>query len=175
MKFTYANIGAPGRYNDASVLGRSMLADVVQHPIYAQHRIIMNKTTIQVHLIAGSAFPLSATMMKPYPERIPMLPNQSSFNFRLSHCRSTVERAFSALKNRFRCLFTNLEYDIDHAKIIVKATCILHNMCVTAQDSVEIEWNTPEALHRKPAYNLQVGGSNGIRKALTFFLLNNPR
>lgn len=174
MKFTDANIGAPGRCNDASVFGRSMLADVVQHPIYARHRIIINNTTIQAHLIADSAFPLPATMMKPYPERIPMLPNQSSFNFRLSHCRCTVERAFGVLKNRFRCLFKNMEYNVDNAKMIVKATCILHNICVTAQDTVEIEWNTPEALYRKPSCNIQAGGSNGVREALIFFFLNNP-
>ena len=34
LKFTYANIGAPGRCNDSSVFTRSNLAEVTENPIY---------------------------------------------------------------------------------------------------------------------------------------------
>ncbi|CAL1548887.1 unnamed protein product, partial [Lymnaea stagnalis] len=67
--------------------------------------------------------------MKPFPERLPMPQNQSIFNYRLSYCRCTVERAFGHLKNRFRLLHKKLEFDLDHIKLIIKAAFILHNIC----------------------------------------------
>ena len=174
LKFTYVNVGAPGRCNDASVYSRSTLMEILQLPIYAQHNLNINNTIIQPHLIGDSAFPLSKTLMKPYPERTRPPPDQSLFNYRLSHCRCTVEQSFGSLKNRFRCLYKKLEYDIDNSKTIIKALCILHNICVDARDSIEIEWDTIEPVHKKPLCNIQMGGAAGVREALSVFFSQNP-
>ncbi|CAF4211088.1 unnamed protein product, partial [Rotaria sordida] len=104
LKFIYVNIGAPDRCNDANVYTRSSLYELLQGNIYAENYITINNTHIQSHVIADSAFPLSKNLMKPYTERFDMLNDQSVFNYRLSRCRSSIERAFGHLKNRFRSI-----------------------------------------------------------------------
>lgn len=81
LKFTYINVGAPGRCNDAFVYNRSKLFDVIKNPIYSQFYMVHNTTRIQAHLVADSAFPLSQNLMKPYAERVNMPRQQSSFNY----------------------------------------------------------------------------------------------
>ncbi|CAF3068258.1 unnamed protein product [Rotaria sp. Silwood2] len=174
LKFTYVNVGAPGRCNDAFVYGRSTLYEILQGLDYAQYHLTINNTRIQPHIIADSAFPLSRNLMKPFIERIGMPPNQSLFNFRLSHCRSTVERAFGHLKNRFRSIHKKMEYNIEHIKIIIKATCVLHNICIKSQDTIEIDWNIQESIYKKPACGIQTTGAATVREALTQYLIQNP-
>ena len=53
--FTYMNVGAPGRCNDASVYTRSILFDVIQPETYAKHQLdVGGGTKIQTHLITDS-------------------------------------------------------------------------------------------------------------------------
>ena len=93
-----------GRFNDASVYNRSTLAEIIRDPIYSRYQLRIGRTNVYPHLIGDSAFPLPQHLMKPYPEREFMPQNQSLFNYRLSHCRCTVERAFGHIKNRFHLL-----------------------------------------------------------------------
>lgn len=174
LKFTYLNVGAPGRCNDASVYNRSTLAEIIRNPIYSQHRLTIGQIDIQAHLVGDSAFPLSQHLMKPFPERLPMPQNQSIFNYRLSYCRCTVERAFGHLKNRFRLLHKKLEFDLDHIKLIIKAAFILHNICVDARDSVEIEWNQTPPMHKKPACPIQTTTATRLRDEMCQYFIQNP-
>lgn len=174
LKFTYLNVGAPGRCNDASVYNRCTLGELVRDPIYARNYLTVNNINIQAHLIGDSAFPLSQRLMKPFPERVNMPQAQRYFNYRLSHCRSTIERAFGHVKNRFRSLHKKLEYDLDHTKSIIKAAFILHNICVDAQDSVEIEWNQVRVVYKKTGCAVQSTAAVNIRNALCVFFLQNP-
>ena len=96
---------APGRCNDSSIYSGSNLAQVIQHPIYSKQFTLINGVKVQAHLIADSAFALNPTLMKPYATKSDMPRQHTLFNYRLSRCRSTVERSFGALKNRFRCLY----------------------------------------------------------------------
>ncbi|CAF1234105.1 unnamed protein product [Adineta ricciae] len=174
LKFTYVNVGAPGRCNDANVYSRSSLYELLQGNIYTQNYITINNTRIQSHIIADSAFPLSKYLMKPYTERYDMPRDQSVFNYRLSHCRCSIERAFGHLKNRFRSIHKKMEYDITNVKTIIKATCILHNICIDAQDSVEIDWDIGETIYRKPTCATQTTASIATREALTQYFSQNP-
>jgi hypothetical protein len=174
LQFTYVNVGAPGRCNDSSVYTRSTLFDVVQHDIYAKQYLNMGGRNVQAHLIADSAFPISQTLMKPYPEKTNMPRQQSLFNYRLSRTRCAVERAFGGLKNRFRCLHKKLEYDINNSINIIKATTIIHNLCVINHDGIEVEWNLLEPVYKKLACNVHAAGGNAIRDALADYFVNNP-
>ena len=174
LNFTYLNVGAPGRCNDASVYGRCTLREVLQDPLYSRHRLVVNKTTIQAHLIGDSAFPLSQHLMKSFPERVNMPQHQAHFNYPLSHCRCIVERTFGHLKNRFRSLHKKLEYDLEHTKMIIKAACILHYICVDVQDSIEIKWNQAATAYKKPECTVQTVLAATIRDALCTFFVQNP-
>jgi hypothetical protein len=174
LLFTYVNVGAPGCCNDSSVFFRSSIADLIQLPIYADHHITINNIKIQAHLIADSAFALKPTVIKPYADRPNMPRSNSLFNYRLSRCRCTVERAFGSLKNRFRCLHKKLEFDLDHIHTIIKAATILHNICIFSNDHIEIDWDIPQKIYKKPPCNTQTTGAIGIRDALTVFFEQNP-
>ncbi|CAF2520751.1 unnamed protein product [Rotaria sp. Silwood2] len=169
LKFTYINIGAPGRCNDSSVYGRSSLARIIENQIYANHYMIINNIRIQSHLIADSAFALHATLLKPYPQRSNMPHAHSVFNYRLSRWRSTVERAFGLLKTRFRCLHKKIEFDLSHTITIVQAATILHNICITDNDGADMGWNISEPVHKKSACCINTAGGTEIREALTSF------
>ncbi|CAF4528829.1 unnamed protein product [Rotaria sp. Silwood2] len=67
-----------------------------------------------------------------------------------------------------------MEYDIENVKTIIKATCILHNICIDAQDSVEIDWDISEPIYRKSTCTIQTTGSLAAREALTQYFLQNP-
>ena len=153
---------------------RSNLAEVIQNPIYAAHFITVNNSPIQSHLIADSAFPLARTLLKPYAERPNMPRRNTLFNYRLSRCRSSVERAFGSLKNRFRCLHKKIEYSLDNTKLLIKAAIILHNICIMENDGVDVDWEMPVSVYKKPSCNAQSSDGSDVRDALTVFFLNNP-
>ncbi|CAF1470821.1 unnamed protein product [Rotaria magnacalcarata] len=174
LKFTYINIGAPGRCNDSYVYSQSRVLDVMKNPIYAQNYLTIQNTNIQAHLIGDSAFPLSKNLMKPYTQRPNMPQDQTLFNYRLSRCRSAIERSFGHLKSRFRCLHKKLEYDVENAKILIKAVCILHNICIDAQDDVDTDWNITVPPYNKPNCNLRTLGGPDMRDALAYYFVQYP-
>ena len=85
-----------------------------------------------------------------------------------------MERAFGSLKNRFRCLNKRLDYKLGHVCTIIKAATILHNMCIISNDHMELEWDIPQTIYKKPPCNTQTAGATGIREALTVFFEQNP-
>ena len=174
LEFTYVNVGAPGRSNDSSVFNCSNLAEVIQHEIYSNHYMMLNGVKLQTHLVADSAFCLSPTLMKPYPDRPNMAKKYSLFNYRLSRCRCVVERAFGALKNRFRSLHKKMEYNLDNTITMIKATTILHNLCILEGDEIEIDWEVSQPIHKKPSSNAQTTVGGDVRDALTGYFLRNP-
>jgi hypothetical protein len=174
LLFTYVNIGAPGRCNDASIFNRCILSEVIEDPIYANHFIMVNNTKIQSHLIADSAFALNRTVLKPFADRADLPKCHSTFNYRLSRARCSVERAFGALKNRFRLLHKKIEFKLCNTTNIIKTAAILHNLCVMNNDNEEIDWDIPVTIHKKPACNIRTNHGADIRHALVNYFIANP-
>jgi hypothetical protein len=85
-----------------------------------------------------------------------------------------VERAFGALKNRFRCLRKRLEFGMANINMLIKATTILHNLCILSGDNVDIDWNIPETIYKKQACNTVTSGGVDTREAMTLFFEQNP-
>ncbi|CAF2068136.1 unnamed protein product [Rotaria magnacalcarata] len=176
LLFTYVNVGAPGRCNDAYVYSKCQLYDVVQGDIYSKYYMKVNNTSVQTHLIADSAFPLDRTLMKPYAIQPDMPKENATFNYRLSRCRSTVERAFGILKNRFRCLKKKMEFHMDNTTNIIKTLVVLHNLCIITGDNPGVDWDilVPETIYKKPLYKASTSSGNDVRYALTQYFLQNP-
>ena len=174
LKFTYINVGAPGRSNDSSVFARSSLSEVIQSPVFAKRFLTVNNVRIQSHLIADSAFALGRTLMKPFPIRPDMPKDYATFNYRLSRARCTVERAFGLFKNRFRLLHRKLEFDLENTKAIIKAAAILHNLCILSGDDCEVEWDSPGILYKKPSCNVTTSDGVDLRQALVQYFVQNP-
>jgi hypothetical protein len=174
LLFTYVNVGGPGRCNDSSIFSRSTLSQIIEDPIYENHFMMMNNTRIQCHLIADSAFSLNKTLIKPFAER-PNMPRQhSKFNYRLSRARCSVERAFGALKNRFRLLHKKIEFKLNNITNMIKAATILHNLCIMYGDKDEVDWDIPNTVHKKPSCNIHTNDGTDVREALVNYFSLNP-
>ena len=93
------------------------------------------------------------------------------FNYRLSRARSTVERVFGMMKNRFRCIHRKMEYELDNSLRIIKAIAILHNLCTISGDDSELDWDIPRTVYKKPSCNSQTTGGNDVRQALTDYFV----
>ena len=80
-------------------------------------------------IVADEAFPLKPNIMRPYPKmKAATLPRDMQiFNYRLSRARRIVENCFGILAQRFRLYNRRLQLKPETVKIIVKATCVLHN------------------------------------------------
>jgi hypothetical protein len=145
LLFTYANVGIPERCNEASIFQRSALSLIIEHPIYGNHFRMVNIIKIQCQLIADSAFIWNITPLKPFAERPKILKPHSTFNYRLSRARSSVEKAFGSLKNRLRLLHRKMEYNLNNTTNMVKASTILH---------------------KKLSCNVHTNGDTDVREAL---------
>lgn len=88
MRFLHINARYPGSTHDAYVLANSGLPDQVQSPLEGGL------------LLGDSGYPLRTWLLTPYQS--PSKWREEKFND--SHGKMVVERAFGALKDRFRCV-----------------------------------------------------------------------
>ena len=100
--------------------------------------------------------------------------SHSTFNYRLSRARCSVERAFGALKNRFRLLHRKLEFKLNNTINIIKTAAVLHNICVLNNDQEEIDWNIPIPKYKKLSCNARTSVGSDNRFALMNYFLANP-
>ncbi|CAF1118756.1 unnamed protein product [Rotaria sordida] len=147
LLFTYVNRGAPGKCNESSIYNRSTLSQVIEDPTYENHFMIMDNTKIRCHFIADSAFSLTKTLIKPFPER-PNMPK--------------------------KLLHKKMEFNLCNTTNIVKVATILHNLCVMNGDKDEIDWDTPNTVHKKPSCNIHTNDGTDVREALVNFFLLHP-
>nr|CAH7734666.1 unnamed protein product [Callosobruchus chinensis] len=78
-------------------------------------------------LVADDAFPLTASIMKPFPVDVPVGSPRRIYNYRLSRARRIVENAFGLLSAVFRIFRKPIAVKPDTTEALV-FTCIhLHN------------------------------------------------
>ncbi|XP_046384664.1 putative nuclease HARBI1 [Ischnura elegans] len=127
-RFTYVNVGYPGRVNDAGVLRASAL----------WRKLTSGEIPNHYHLVGDGAFPLGQHMLKPFQQ--PRRPCEELFNYRLSRARMVVENAFGRLKGRWRVLLKAADVEVGKLVSIVNTCCILHNICEANNEPVWPEW-----------------------------------
>lgn len=91
-------------------------------------------------VLADQPFPLQPHLMKPFPRRGPVGSLSQIFNYRLSSARCIVENAFGRLKAHFRILHKGLECDIDNVNTVIRACCVLRNICEELSDHFDATW-----------------------------------
>ncbi|XP_075161790.1 uncharacterized protein LOC142234515 [Haematobia irritans] len=139
-RFTYINVGAPGRCNDSSLFEKSNLFRILQDGRLKQNSSLINGKLIPAFIIGDSAFKLSEFLMKPYPFSTEASPSEKWFNYCLSKCRRVVENAFGHLKARFRRIGKGVDNNIANVKKVVKAACVLHNFLIDRNDKIYEIW-----------------------------------
>ncbi|XP_042149020.1 protein ALP1-like [Ixodes scapularis] len=176
-RFRYVNVGAPGRCHDAHVFRRSELAKVLEGPLFRAPLVTVNGAVVPPLILCDQAFPLTSNLLKPYPRKgLKDSSPEASFNKQLSGARRIVENAFGRVKARFRCIMKRMECHVDNARVIIRACCVLNNICEHFNDGVEPQWVTEVQLYDRmflqPFCRTDVAAGNGqdVRAAIAAYL-----
>ena len=128
-KFLFVDVGMNGRNSDGGNWSQSRLKDDLK-----KNKLNLPDPTPlpgrNYHLpyvcTRDDAFPLTAYMMKPYPQKNLSL-EKRIFNYRLSRIRRISENAFGILANRSRVFRKPFLLEPEKVKAITLAVFTLHN------------------------------------------------
>lgn len=102
-------------------------------------RIDAGELPEQFFLIGDEAFQCTEQMLSPYPgQGIGRWPD--SFNYHLSKCRQSIERAFGMLVRRWGVLQRKLACDFERWPLVAVVCAKLHNVCCDANIPVPDRW-----------------------------------
>ncbi|XP_055714922.1 uncharacterized protein LOC129809139 [Phlebotomus papatasi] len=140
-RFTYVNIGSPGRNNDSHIFERSIIRRLHNEDETFQRFLkVIQGVQVPILLLGDSAFRLDRFLMKPYPHDN-LTPKEKHFNYMLSRARRVTENAFGQLKNRFRRIGNGLELMLENDSIVIRVSCILHNILNEKNDYLNEEFD----------------------------------
>jgi hypothetical protein len=130
--FSVIDVGAFGSNSDggifqSSTLGKKMANGTLHIP---NDRALPGAAQLgpMPHVIVGDeAFPLNTHIMRPVPGR-GLSDQYRIFNYRLSRARRISENAFGILASRWRLFHRKIPLHPKNVDLVVKATCVLHNM-----------------------------------------------
>lgn len=142
--------GWPGSTHDARVLGNSNLFTNANRGYYLD--------AIK-YITADSAYPLKMWLITPFKDNGRLNAQKRRLNKVLSSARQVVERSIGHLKKRFRSL---TEVTIHHPEELGKTGCILNNLCIIHEDSVEDFVEINDDGHPNHFPNMYIDGQDGM-------------
>ena len=128
-EFLFADVGMNGRNSDGGNWSNSPLKSSLEKNtlnIPSAKPLPGRDQPIPYVCTGDDAFPLSAYMMKPYPQKQLTL-EKRVFNYRLSRMRRISENAFGILANRWRVFRKPFLISPEKVKTITLALITLHN------------------------------------------------
>lgn len=170
-RFRYTNVGSPGRCHDPFVYGRSTLRKLIESDLFQHPTAAIEGVHVPPIILCDQAFSLTCNLQKPYANAWPNTP-EYEFNYNLSKSRRIVENAFGRMKARFRFVMKRMECSLDTATLVIRACCVLHNVCEEFQERVEQQWEQEvamwDATHEQPPHSSEscAGSGQAIRVAL---------
>ncbi|XP_043209460.1 putative nuclease HARBI1 [Amphibalanus amphitrite] len=134
-RFTYVSVGANGQESDGGVWGACDLAQMLEAQGSGGEQVLPGPQPLPgsaeplPHVLVGDeAFPLREHLMRPFPGSALTTEERRVFNYRLSRARRTSENAFGILAQRWRVYRGPIGCSVATTKLIVQATCVLHNV-----------------------------------------------
>ena len=123
------DIGAYGRRSDGGIFGDSVIGRNFdsQRMNVPKPAAVENGRTLPFILVGDEAFPLKPYLLRPYPGKNGLTPQQDIFNYRLSRARRMVENTFGILASQWRVYRKPIIALPQTAISIVQATVCLHN------------------------------------------------
>ncbi|KAK4882161.1 hypothetical protein RN001_005480 [Aquatica leii] len=131
-KFIDVFAGYAGSVHDARVFYNSPIAKIIQETPWV---LFPNS---DCHILGDSAYKCTTYVLTPYRDNGHLTQKQKNYNYRLSATRVCIEQCFALLKCRFRILKHVNVYNTIFIPKIILAYCVLHNICMTRKDSIEI-------------------------------------
>ncbi|OXU24068.1 hypothetical protein TSAR_013093 [Trichomalopsis sarcophagae] len=133
--------------HDATTLGLNVLYRTAkqENENARDDELPKSRTYLPYFFVGDGAYPIQNNLMNPYPGKKLPVP-KSNFNKHLSIVRATVECAFGRLCQKWRIFYTTIQQFSETAKLIVKTTCILHNVILEkeAEDIDVSQYNSTE-------------------------------
>ena len=175
LKIIHATVGYPGSIHDARVLRLSGLYELAENEqILSGPTCNINGTEVRPLLASDSAYPLTNWLVKPYPDRGRLTPEQRKFNIKFSALRSVVERAFGTLKARWRIALKKVEQKTSTLKKTLIAACVFHNICIERGDLYDTDGNdSDDSSDDDNDGRIGVETGNDIREALKAYVRDN--
>jgi len=102
--FTTIDVGGYGKQSDGGIYARSTLGKKLSSGtmnICEPRKLPDCNKILPCFFVGDEAFPLSTSMMRPYPAK-GLTTSQRIFNYRLSRARRCIENAFGIMAARFR-------------------------------------------------------------------------
>lgn len=131
-KFLFIDVGAYGSQHDAitfesSEFYRALLEKKLDIP--QKSTLPGTNFDLPYFFVADGAFPSSEKVMKPFTGA--NLPEEkANYNKKISCTRVVVENAFGLTCQKWRIFYTTINLAPSVVELIVKATCILHNILI---------------------------------------------
>ncbi|XP_053394054.1 putative nuclease HARBI1 [Mercenaria mercenaria] len=130
MMFTDVYCGWPGSVHDARVLRNSSLFEKAE--VNADDTFPHD-----THLIGDAAYPIASWLLVPFKDHGNLNKAQKVYNFKHSSTRMVIERAFGALKGRFRRLKYVEIYDLQTCVHIILSCCAIHQLCLATFEDLQ--------------------------------------
>lgn len=136
-RFLYIDVGSYGKQSDGGIFSGSSLKHHLENGSFnvpTERKIPGTNIFAPFVLLGDEAYPLQVYLMRPYSGR-GLDEQKEVYNYRLSRARRIVECSFGILCAKWRILRKDIECHPDKADIIVKTTCILHNIIIDKEGS----------------------------------------
>lgn len=139
--FTFVDVGAQGRMNDAGVfastsLYRKMMRDELFLP--QSEPLPGRQKCVPYVMVGDDAFPLSTTILKPFPGIHDKGSIERIFNYRLCRARRIVENVFGILASVFRVFRGPMLLQPEKAALVSMTCARLHNFLRKSDTSRQI-------------------------------------
>ncbi|MBN3296530.1 HARB1 nuclease, partial [Amia calva] len=168
-KFWDVSVGHPGRAHSARIL---RISGVWQRATSGHlfHSVSREVCGLQVgYSLAGDcAYPLKPWLLRPYSDREPLSPARQEFNQRVGRAHRVALEALARLKGRWRCLLKRNDCQLWRLSNLMKACCVLHNICETHGDRFFPDWLTIDrGDFPQPVCRLQDQAEEGVEALRT--------
>ncbi|XP_025263215.1 putative nuclease HARBI1 [Camponotus floridanus] len=121
----FVDIGAYGRRSDGGIFKESAIGkafDESRMNIPQPAAIKEGGPILPYCLVGDEAFPLKSYLLRPYPGRGGLTPEQDIYNYRLSRARRITENTFGIIASQWRIYRKPIIASPENAKLMVQAT-----------------------------------------------------
>lgn len=186
-KFMIVEVGGKGKQSDGGTFHFSRLNKLLtenKFNVPPWQRLPNSNLILPYVLIGDEAYPLKNYLMRPYPSG-GLNAEKRIFNKRLSRARVTIECAFGILTNKFRIFMKSIEANKKHAILIIKASCLLHNIIRERDGDRDPDFqqfisqvgnsNNMNNVHRSRRNNRATNQATRIRDQFKFYFNNSTQ
>ncbi|XP_025266510.1 putative nuclease HARBI1 [Camponotus floridanus] len=126
--FRFVDIGAYRQRSDGgifdSAIGKNFNANRMNVP---KPSAVAGGRILPYYLMGDEAFPLKSYLLRSYPSKNGLTPEQNIFNYQLNRARRLIENTFGILASQWRIYSKPIIAFPENAKLMVQATVCLHN------------------------------------------------